>query len=237
MGGRKITRIAPGQRYGKLTVLKKTDRRESNHVVWECRCDCGNIAYAASSRLVSGRTTSCGCARIGVNLIDLTGQRFGRLTVIRRTDRHLGHSVIWECRCDCGNTAYVASTNLRKGQTQSCGCLASETHRESFKIGRAVRSVDYIDGTDVRGLMQSPRERNTSGTVGVYYDKSIKSWKAEIRFKGHRYYLGSSKDKEVVIAIRKAAEQRIHGGFLEWYYQEFPERKPKGWESAEYCSK
>lgn len=224
---RKVRRIEPGQRYGRLTVIAKTDRRVSDRVVWECRCDCGNTTYVTSAHLANGNTTSCGCARTGTNLLDLSGQRFGRLTVLRRTDRHMGHSVIWECLCDCGNTAYVASANLRKGYTKSCGCLSSEVHQTSIRPAREKRELDYIDGTDVRGLMQSPRRNNTSGAVGVSYDRSVRLWKAEIRFQKHRYYLGSSRDKEVAVAIRKEAEKQTHGKFLEWYYQEFPERNPE----------
>lgn len=59
-------------------------------------------------------------------LIDLTGQRFGRWTVIRKTDERQSKSVMWECRCDCGTVRLVNSANLRKGLTYSCGCYNSE---------------------------------------------------------------------------------------------------------------
>lgn len=75
---RVVHRIEPGQRYGRLTVVAKTDRRVSNRVVWECRCDCGNTTYVTSNHLANGNTKSCGCARTGTNLLDLSGQRFGR---------------------------------------------------------------------------------------------------------------------------------------------------------------
>lgn len=56
--------------------------------------------------------------------IDLTGQRFGRLTAekIRFAGGH-GKHVSWECRCDCGKTVVVSSTHLRQGKTVSCGCI------------------------------------------------------------------------------------------------------------------
>lgn len=92
---------------------------------------------------------------------------------------------------------------------------------------QSVRSVDYVDGTDVKKLMQAPSAANTSGTVGVTYDKSVRMWKAYIQFKGRRYYLGSSVDKAVAVSLRKSAEKRIHGDFLDWYYSEHPERNPK----------
>ena len=53
---------------------------------------------------------------------DLTGQRFGRLTVVAcvGTDGH--GNAVWECKCDCGNVTSVRSQNLRNGATRSCGC-------------------------------------------------------------------------------------------------------------------
>jgi hypothetical protein len=54
--------------------------------------------------------------------LDLTGQRFNKLTALRPTNRRSGGKVVWECVCDCGNPAYVASNKLRNGSTKSCGC-------------------------------------------------------------------------------------------------------------------
>ena len=60
-------------------------------------------------------------------LIDLTGQRFGRLVVIEKAPPIGGvTNAIWRCRCDCGNDVIVRSTTLRKGESQSCGCYRSE---------------------------------------------------------------------------------------------------------------
>lgn len=214
------------KRFGRLVALKKTDKRISNRVVWLCQCDCGNQVEVTSSHLNSGQTTSCGCARAGANRIDLTGRRYGRLVVLSQTTKRSGNSVIWHCQCDCGKMADVAAIRLTTGTTKSCGCLSAEVHREASATMRNVRAVDYVDGTDVRNLLQAPSAANTSGTVGVTYDKSVRAWKAYIQFKGHRYYLGSSVDKPAAVAMRKAAEQRIHGDFLEWYYSEHPERNP-----------
>lgn len=55
--------------------------------------------------------------------IDLTGQRFGKLTVQALTDKRQGNSIVWSCICDCGNYKEAASTKLRRGDTKSCGCL------------------------------------------------------------------------------------------------------------------
>lgn len=66
-------------------------------------------------------------------LIDLTGKRFGRLTVIERAHDYIYPNgktkVQWLCECDCGNHCVVIGDNLRKGNSKSCGCLNDELRR------------------------------------------------------------------------------------------------------------
>lgn len=63
-------------------------------------------------------------------LIDMTGQRFGRLTVGSKVKREGDSRAYWACTCDCGNETTVAGKELRNGGTQSCGCLAVEWARK-----------------------------------------------------------------------------------------------------------
>lgn len=58
--------------------------------------------------------------------IDITGQKFGRLTALNIAGKDSRGETIWHCICDCGNEKNVLSSNLRKGLTQSCGCLQKE---------------------------------------------------------------------------------------------------------------
>lgn len=60
------------------------------------------------------------------NIKDLTGQKFGRLIVIKDSGQRKNRQVVWECKCDCGKTTYVVGQALRNGHTQSCGCLQAE---------------------------------------------------------------------------------------------------------------
>ena len=65
-------------------------------------------------------------------IIDLTGQRFGKLVVIKRVPNK-NKRTMWLCKCDCGNEVEVRSDQLRGGITNSCGCL----HMEQIKsIGK-----------------------------------------------------------------------------------------------------
>ena len=124
-----------GLRFGRLVAVKATEQRKNACVVWECICDCGNTTYTSSNHLIQGNTQSCGCLHkesvANINTKDLTGMRFGRLTVVKATKERKYEHIIWECICDCGNTTYVMGANLVRGSTNSCGCLRRERTAES----------------------------------------------------------------------------------------------------------
>ena len=72
---------------------------------------------------------------------NITGHRFGRLTVIRFVEIRV--QARWLCRCDCGNEVVVLGGSLRSGITKSCGCL----HRESIQRINRERSTHGMFGT------------------------------------------------------------------------------------------
>jgi hypothetical protein len=61
-----------------------------------------------------------------MRLIDLTGQRFGKLVVLERDGSDNFNKPTWLCQCDCGSIKVIKGLNLRHGDTRSCGCLVSE---------------------------------------------------------------------------------------------------------------
>lgn len=71
-------------------------------------------------------------------LKDLSGQRFGRLTVIKRVENDKPYGSKWLCKCDCGNEITVLSNNLQRGNTRSCGCLREELRTKHDKWGTKV---------------------------------------------------------------------------------------------------
>ena len=118
-------KVQAGQRFGRLTVMEKTDERERGYVVWKCRCDCGNSLSIDSRRLTRGTVKDCGCVprtttHRGNIAEDLTGRRFGCLTVLRRTENKNGRTC-WVCRCDCGNGKEVTAHDLKAGKVKTCG--------------------------------------------------------------------------------------------------------------------
>ncbi len=62
-------------------------------------------------------------------LIDLTGQRFGRLTAVEYAGQGKTNGYLWKCKCDCGNETIVYGYALKSGNTKSCGCLWKEVTR------------------------------------------------------------------------------------------------------------
>jgi len=64
------------------------------------------------------------------NFKDITGQKFGRLMVIRHVGRDKNNYALWECKCDCGNVIVTTGHNLRGGNTKSCGCSSRDRIRE-----------------------------------------------------------------------------------------------------------
>lgn len=70
-------------------------------------------------------------------LIDLTGQRFGRLTVIER-DETIKNHIRWRCKCDCGKEIVAYKSSLDAGRTKSCGCLrASVAKAKATRHGKS----------------------------------------------------------------------------------------------------
>lgn len=159
-------------RFGRWTVLEKAETNKKG-VYWKCRCDCGTEKIIRGTSLTSGNSTSCGCfaserARNN-HILDLTGKRFGRLTVIEQVDDYISakngkHLSRWKCVCDCGNIIDVNGAYLTSGNTNSCGCYkldqTSKIHfkditGERFGMLTVLKRVDdYVSPKDGRLRVQ-----------------------------------------------------------------------------------
>lgn len=67
--------------------------------------------------------------------LNLCGQKFGRLTAIKRVGSNNQGNSMWLCRCECGNTLVVNSQNLKNGHSKSCGCRKAEVTIARNKAG------------------------------------------------------------------------------------------------------
>lgn len=71
--------------------------------------------------------------KISKHVIDLTGRKFGKLTVIKFNGINRLHSSLWECLCECGKMTEVIAANLKNSITRSCGCLKYENQYKSIE--------------------------------------------------------------------------------------------------------
>ncbi|NFO03101.1 AP2 domain-containing protein [Clostridium botulinum] len=219
-----------GNRYGRLVVIKS--KREDKRTWHYCKCDCGTEKWIRADSLSNGSVISCGCYNRETNYkkpVNIENKRFERLIAIKPTkekDKYNG-SILWECKCDCGNTCYVAEYRLSKGEIKSCGCLGTETYKNN--IQKAIKEhfkKHIVEGTNITIISRkTPRSNNTSGTTGVMWNSNRNKWSAVITFKGKVYYLGRYKNKEDAIKIRKEAEEKLFGEFLKWYNEEIKGEK------------
>ena len=129
-----------GQKFGRWTVLYRV-KSTNRQTAWMCECICGTLRKVQANGLISGQTKSCGCynnelcAELGrKSALDLTGQRFGRLTAIKATQQRNFGNIIWECLCDCGNICYIPTNRLGSNGTQSCGCLHKERMHDLLSL-------------------------------------------------------------------------------------------------------
>ncbi|MCL1983443.1 MAG: hypothetical protein FWG53_10235 [Clostridiales bacterium] len=214
--------IEVGDKYERLTVLEDLGTREvgrqgARRRFFLCECDCGNKIEIPGNG-IGERYKSCGCLRREqCRKLILPGTVFGRLTVLELCDpaeRKPSEDVlIYKCQCECGSVIKVAGTSLRTGNTRSCGCINRENFQENI---REARSKIFVEGTNIMLISHNRiRADNTSGVRGV--SKSRGKWVAAIKFKKKKYYLGSFNDINEAAEVRKEAEERIFGGFLEWY--------------------
>lgn len=146
--------------------------------------------------------------------VDLTGQRYGKLTVIGPAE-NIGTRTAWRCLCDCGQETIVKTHHLRCGHTKTCGCQNGDGGP------RKALGLTYIDGTCVEMLAaKTVRKNNTSGVPGVCWQMKKKRWQASICFKSKRRYLGSYEKFEDAVKARKRAEEEMFEPFLREFSNE-----------------
>ena len=100
-------------------------------------------------------------------IIDMAGERFGRLVVLRLSGERDGSGdVTWECICDCGTSKNVSRDRLRQGKTASCGCLSLDTTRAKGRRnrthGQSQKSVEgsgYKSWLGMRARCNNPTDR------------------------------------------------------------------------------
>lgn len=69
--------------------------------------------------------------------IDITGEKFNKLTVVERLQNDIGGIPVWLCKCDCGNFTKVRGKNLKNGSVKSCGCMLKISTTKTHGLSKA----------------------------------------------------------------------------------------------------
>lgn len=143
-----------GIKYDKVTVIKKIDKpedRKREGIYWLCLCDCGNYCIKFANDLRKNKSCSCGKC----NIDDLTGRKFGKLTVIERADNYISpkgkKQSVWKCLCDCQlclppeqrTYSYIKGYLLRNGKKKSCGCKNTYDLTGEYGIGYTSKNEPF----------------------------------------------------------------------------------------------
>lgn len=130
-----LKKYKAGDVVGELTLIEKisyTTPKGNSKNKWKCLCSCGKETIVFAANL--NKTRSCGHLKSVMTSLahfeDLTGCKYGRLTVVHRLPDRISksnrHIVQYLCLCDCGSYTEVDAQELRKGSTVSCGCFSKE---------------------------------------------------------------------------------------------------------------
>ena len=143
-----------GQRFGRLVAMREVPSLRG-YSLWLCHCDCGQPATVRLGHLRSGAIRSCGCLSAEARhlprgtAVDMSGRRVGRLLVVGEDGRTPEGAACWLCLCACGTTLRVDGRRLRKGSTQSCGCLARE--QSSTRLAARLRGQPSTRRSELTG--------------------------------------------------------------------------------------
>lgn len=190
----------------KIKMLNRTTKLNNGH--WKAMfiCPyCGKEFESIINQIVSGNTVSCKCrqeenckAMGKSNRVDLTNKRFGKLVVIEDTGkRTVNGSVVWKCKCDCGQIKNISAQCLRDGSTSSCGCLKS---RGEERIGSLLKelNIHYITQYTFNGKCINPETNHC-----LYFDFYIPEYNCCIEFHGKQHYEESPRCNDTLLDRQK----------------------------------
>lgn len=114
-----------GKQIGELIVLDKIGKKHGKSL-YKCICSCGNYTEVTIDKLIAEDIKTCGAYHNRIE--DLTGQVFGKLTVIGKDhNRDKNGRVQWVCECECGNIVSKCRYSLITHNTQSCGICSNKS--------------------------------------------------------------------------------------------------------------
>jgi len=153
----------------KLEKLYLVDNLNVVDICQEC-----NIANATFYRLLKSLNIKKRKRKVSTSniakRIDITGQKFGRLTAKEPTDKRVRKNIIWIFECECGQIIEAQATRVKSGHKNSCGCL----HGDVIKKYRMDKNPNWTGYEGIRGshwssIQRGAKTRNLEFTISIEY--------------------------------------------------------------------
>jgi hypothetical protein len=221
-----------GQKFGRLTALELSNDKKTHKLMWVCKCSCGKIVKIRSSSLTTGNTKSCGCLKFYLQkmkkiqwkevdagdhyLIPVSTTGFCKidkedLDVAKKYNWSLSHGYVESSSLNTSNPKDIKKTSMhrlimntpRMMHTDHINFDKTDNRKSNLRICSARENTSHLKISS----------KNTSGFTGVYWDKNSKKWFAKIKHIGKQLHLGTYKNKEDAIKIRRCLARILFGAF------------------------
>ncbi len=208
--------ISTGDKFNRLTVVKRVSQSGAANTKWECICDCGNTSYPTTIALTSGHTTSCGCFRDEVvREVNKTHGKTGT--------KEYGIWAAMKQRCYDPNKdnyhRYGARgikvcdewlNNFEQFYKDMGDCPEGLTIERKDCNGNYCKENCVWDSKNMQGYNTNIRINNTSGRTGVYCVKP-NTWTAAIGAEDKLIHLGTFHSYDSAVKAREEAELKYYG--------------------------
>lgn len=231
-----------GKRFGRLIVIKQAEdyiepKRGTAHSQWLCQCDCGSTPIVVVGTSLKRRATqSCGC--LAKERISKANKKYNHIEqngdtgIGRTTNTNAKFYFDWEDYNKICNLCWVE--NITKNGMHKLQAYDPDTKMVvSMHAYLGYKNYDHADRNELNNCKSNLRKastsqnaqnhnkqsNNTSGFIGVIWNKKNQKWIARINDKtNHRIYLGSFIDKKDAIKSRLKAELKYYGEFAPQRY-------------------
>lgn len=203
------------QQFVESTATKKYDEKLYKEEGWIWECSSGKDTTAETCQLQNGHKKSCSRLRQKTppNALDLTGGKFGKLTVVKRIGTTAYGRALWLCKCECGNLTEANATSLKRGEIVSCGCLKKQQIKHARE---ALLTNKSVYGVQIPQLTKKVRKDSGTGYKGIQrrLRNGKEKFEVSIAVKGVRKFIGTFNDLNDAIKARKQAEILYHEPYI-----------------------
>ena len=226
-----IAKDLTGQKYGKLTVLKRIIDDDKKKVKWLCQCECGNQTIVIGDHLKNGHTRSCGCLfkEVGkankkyntYKFIDNVGYGYtskNEIFIFDKEDYDKIKNYCWSITHNKkGGYVMAYDSNLKKKIMLhrliiNCPPNMMVDHINHNKADNRKENLRLCNNQQ-NSMNHKISKRNTSGYTGVHWSNKSQKWESTLFENGNHHYLGRYDDIEEAVRVRREAELDYFGEF------------------------